>query len=167
MPPFAAIAQQQGIALLNNTVGQLASQLPGPIGQLGGQLASYGISQIPGLSSTSLSQLPGIDIAKISDIPGLSQFPLFNPLSIKDWFVPFDIGYGMSDCTLTSDCHEHNIDNTASGNMKNMSIPCMGEKQSCAHIEIRRNGISPTEKSRWISEEQKVPGGSGLGAAHL
>ena len=165
VPPFAAIAQQQGITLLNNTVGQLASQLPGPLGQLGGQLASYGISQIPGLSSTSLSQLPGIDIAKISDIPGLSQFPLFNPLSVKDWFVPFDIGYGMSDCTLTSDCHERNIDNTASGNMQNMAIPCMGATQSCAHIEVRRNLGNVTQNIRWISKEQQVSGGSGLASA--
>ena len=165
VPPLAALAQQQGIALLNNTVGQLASQLPGPIGQLGGQLANFGINQIPGLSSTSLNQLPGIDAAKISDIPGLSQFPLFNPLSVKDWFVPFDIGYGMSECSLGHDCHERNIDNTASGNMKNMSIPCMGEKQSCAHIEVRRNLGNVTQNIRWISKEQQVSGGSGLASA--
>ena len=165
VPPLAALAQQQGIALLNNTVGQLASQLPGPIGQLGGQLANFGINQIPGLSSTSLNQLPGIDAAKISDIPGLSQFPLFNPLSVKDWFVPFDIGYGMSECSLGHDCHERNIDNTASGNMKDMAIPCMGEKQSCAHIEVRRNLGNVTQNIRWISKEQQVSGGSGLASA--
>jgi murein DD-endopeptidase MepM/ murein hydrolase activator NlpD len=163
VPPIAALAQQQGV-FSGGTVGSIASAVQGPIGQLGGQLVSYGISQIPGLSSTSLSQLPGIDVAKISDIPGLDQFPLINPLSIKDWFVPFDIGYGMSPCNMGGDCHERNIDNTASGNLKDMSIPCMGKDQSCAHIEVRRNFANPTKNIRWISKEQKVPGGSGLGA---
>ena len=163
--PIAALANQQGVSLLNGTVGQLAPLIRGPLNQLGGQLVNYGISQIPGLSSVSLSQLPGINLAKISDIPGLSQFPLFNPLSIKDWFVPFDIGFGMSTCSMGGDCHERNIDNTASGNMQDMSIPCMGATQSCAHIEVRRNGANPTQNIRWISKEQKVSGGSGLGSA--
>jgi hypothetical protein len=162
-PPIAALAQQQGLS--GGTVGSVAPFLQGPVGQLGGQLTKYGISQIPGLEKISLSKLPGIDVAKISDIPGLDQFPLINPLSIKDWFVPFDIGYGMSPCSVTADCHERNIDNTASGNMKDMSIPCMGKDQSCAHIEVRRNFANPTKNIRWISKEQKVPGGSGLGAA--
>jgi hypothetical protein len=162
VPPIAAIARQQGLS--GGTVGSVAPFVQGQLGQLGGKLVNYGISQIPGLDKISLSQLPGIDVAKISDIPGLSQFPLFNPLSIKDWFVPFDIGYGMSPCSITADCHERNIDNTASGNLKNMSIPCLGEKQSCAHIEVRRNGPLPTTNIRWISKEQKVSGGSGLGA---
>jgi hypothetical protein len=164
VPPITALAQQQGL-LVSGTVGGIASAVQGPIGQLGGQLANYGISQIPGLSQVSLSNLPGIDVAKISDIPGLSQFPLINPLSIKDWFVPFDVGFGMSPCNMGGDCHERNIDNTASGNMENMSIPCMGKDQSCAHIEVRRNFASPTKNIRWISKEQKVSGGSGLGAA--
>ncbi len=163
-PPIAALAQQQGLSG-GGTVGSVAPFLQGQLGQLGGKLVNYGISQIPGLKNISLSKLPGIDVAKISDIPGLSQFPLFNPLSIKDWFVPFDIGFGMSPCSVTADCHERNIDNTASGNLENMSIPCMGEKQSCAHIEVRRNGPLPTTNIRWISKEQEVSGGSGLGAA--
>ena len=160
--PIATIALAQGV--FGDTVGDIASQVQGPIGQLGNELTKYSITQIPGLSSTSLSQLPGINAAKISDIPGLEQFPLVNPLSILDWFVPFDIPFGMSECNLGSDCHERNIDNTASGNMQNMSIPCTGEQQSCAHIEVRRNGLNPTDKIRWISKEQKVTGGSGLGS---
>ncbi len=163
VPPIAALAQQQGI-LSGGTIGSIAPMLQGPLGQLGGDLANFGISQIPGLSDTSLSNLPGIDTAKISDIPGLSQFPLINPLSIKDWFVPFDIGYGMSPCG-GGDCHERNIDNTASGNAENMSIPCLGAEQSCAHIEVKRNFLAPTKNIRWISKEQQVSGGSGLGAA--
>jgi murein DD-endopeptidase MepM/ murein hydrolase activator NlpD len=162
VPPIAALAQQQGLS--GGTVGSVAPFVQGQLGQLGGELTQFGISQIPGLSNLSLSQLPGIDVAKISDIPGLSQFPLFNPLSIKDWFVPFDIGFGMSPCSVTADCHERNIDNTASGNLENMSIPCMGEKQSCAHIEVRRNFANPTKNIRWISKEQEVSGGSGLGS---
>jgi LAS superfamily LD-carboxypeptidase LdcB len=165
-PPIEALARQQGVAGEGDgTVGGIASAVQGPIGQLGGQLVNYGISQIPGLSQVSLGQLPGISNAKISDIPGLTQFPLFNPLSIKDWFVPFDIGFGMSSCSMGGDCHERNIDNTASGNMQDMSIPCKGAQQSCAHIEVRRNGSNPADRSRWISKEQKVPGGSGLGSA--
>jgi hypothetical protein len=163
VPPIAALAQQQGL-VSGGTVGGMASAIQGPLGQLGGQLTQFGISQIPGLDSTSLSQLPGINSAKISDIPGLDQFPLMNPLSIMDWFVPFDIGYGMSPCSITADCHERNIDNTASGNLSDMSIPCMGKDQSCAHIEVRRNFVNPTKNIRWISKEQKVSGGSGLGA---
>jgi murein DD-endopeptidase MepM/ murein hydrolase activator NlpD len=161
VPPIQAIAQQQGVSGGGSTVGSVASVLQGPVGQLGGKLVNYGISQIPGLDKISLDKLPGIDIAKISDIPGLSQFPLINPLSIKDWFVPFDVGYGMSSCG-GGDCHERNIDNTASGNLKNMSIPCMGARQSCAHIEVRRWGPDATNKIRWISKEQLVPGGDGF-----
>jgi hypothetical protein len=165
VPPIAALAQQQGVyGGGGGTVGGMASMIQGPLGQLGGQLTQFGISQIPGLDSTSLSQLPGINSAKISDIPGLDQFPLMNPLSIMDWFVPFDIGYGMSPCSITADCHERNIDNTASGNLSDMSILCLGKDQSCAHIEIRRNFVNPTKNIRWISKEQKVSGGSGLGA---
>ena len=164
--PIQALVQQQGIAVLGTTVGEIAPQLQGTIGQLGDQLGNFSVTQIPGLSGVSLGQLPGINLAKIADIPGLSQFPLFNPLSIKDWFVPFDIPFGMSECKIGGDCHEHNIDNTASGNAKNMAIPCMGgAKQSCAHIEVRRNFINPTQHIRWISKEQKVSGGSGLGSA--
>jgi murein DD-endopeptidase MepM/ murein hydrolase activator NlpD len=166
VPPISAIAEQQGIS--GGTVGSVADIVQGPVGQLGDQLVNYGISEIPGLSSTSLSQLPGIDAAKISDIPGLDRFPLINPLSIKDWFVPFDIGYGMSPCNLGPECREFKIDNTASGNLENMSIPCEGgteDEIACDHIEVRRWGPDATSKIRWISKEQKVPGGSGLGAA--
>ena len=70
------------------------------------------------------------------------------------------MGFGMSECSLGHDCHERNIDKTASGNLKDMQISCMGEKQSCAHIEVKRK----PENIRWISKEQKVSGGSGLGA---
>ena len=137
VPPIQAIAQQQGIAASgSSTVGSISSLLQGPIGQLGGQLINYGISQIPGLSNLPLNQLPDWANAQIASIPGLGKIPLINPLSLKDYFVPFDIGFGMSECKMGWDCAERDIDNTASGNWKNMSIPCVGGP--CSHIEVRR-----------------------------
>jgi hypothetical protein len=38
-----------------------------------------------------------------------------------------------------------------------MSTPCMGEKQSCAHIEVRRNSLTPTTNIRWISPRSCTP----------
>jgi hypothetical protein len=166
VPPIQDLARQQGVGSGSGggTVGSIAPMIQGEIGQLGGGLTRYGISQIPGLSKVSLGKIPGIDLQAISDIPGLAYFPLFNPLSLKDYFVKYDVPLGMSDCTMGWDCHERNIDNTASGNESNTSIPCTGEDQSCAHIETRRNVGDVTKKTRWISKEQKVPGGGGLGA---
>jgi D-alanyl-D-alanine dipeptidase len=167
VPPIQDLARQQGVYgdSGGGTVGSVAPMIQGGIGQLGSKLVSYGISQIPGLSNISLGKIPGIDSQAISSIPGLSSFPLFNPLSLKDYFVKYDIPFGMSECAMGMDCHERNIDNTASGNEENTSISCTGKEQSCAHIEIRRNFGNPTDKSRWVSKEHKVPGGSGLGAA--
>jgi murein DD-endopeptidase MepM/ murein hydrolase activator NlpD len=166
VPPIQDLARQQGVydGSGGGTVGSVAPMIQGGIGQLGSSLTTYGISQIPGLSNVSLGKIPGIDLQAISDIPGLAYFPLFNPLSLKDYFVKYDIGYGMSDCAMGWDCHERNIDNTASGNESNTSIPCTGKDQSCAHIETRRNYGDVTKKTRWISKEQKVSGGSGLGS---
>jgi hypothetical protein len=160
-PPIQRMAELQGI-VGDRLIGEVAPYLYGILGDLGSELIQFGISSIPGLSGISLGSIPGIDIATIADIPGLSNFPLINPLSIKDWFVPFDIGFGMSPCKMGWDCHERNIDNTASGNWKNMAIPCMGAKQSCAHIEVRRNIGLKDKNIRWVSKEHKVPGGNGF-----
>jgi murein DD-endopeptidase MepM/ murein hydrolase activator NlpD len=167
VPPIQELARQQGVrggSLQGGggTIGAIAPFISGPVGQLGGSLVKYGISQIPGLSKIALGRIPGINLQAISSIPGLAYFPLFNPISLKDYFVKYDVGYGMSQCSMGSDCHERNIDNTASGNESNTSIPCMGETQSCAHIEVRRTLGNVTDKIRWISKEQKVPGGNGF-----
>jgi murein DD-endopeptidase MepM/ murein hydrolase activator NlpD len=167
VPPIQELARQQGVTGGSiqgggGTIGAIAPFISGPVGQLGGSLVKYGISQIPGLSKIALGKIPGINMQSISSIPGLAYFPLFNPISLKDYFVKYDVGYGMSKCSMGSDCHERNIDNTASGNESNTSIPCMGEEQSCAHIEVRRNFGNVTDKIRWISKEQKVPGGNGF-----
>jgi hypothetical protein len=156
---ISSIANQQGIDTIagNATIGEIASKLDGTIGQL--DLTNFAISDIPGLSDTALSQLPDWANAKIADVPGLSQIPLINPFSLKDYFVPFDIGFGMSPCNLGAECREFDIDNTASGNWENMSIPCEGGP--CAHIEVKRWG-NDTNKIRWVSKEQKVPGGNGF-----
>lgn len=160
-PPIQAIAQRQGIPTSgSSTVGSVSSALSGPIGQLGGELVSYGISQIPGLDNLPFNKLPDWANAQIAKIPGLGKIPLYNPLSLKDYFVPFDIGFGMSECKMGWDCTEKDIDNTASGNWKNMSIPCVGGP--CSHIEVRRWGPNATDKIRWVSKEQQVDGGSGF-----
>jgi hypothetical protein len=164
--PIQELAIEQGVSSGGGeTVGSIAPIVKGAIGQLGTKLMKYGISQIPGLSKVSLGKIPGIDSQAISSIPGLAYFPLFNPLSLKDYFVKYDIAFGMSECKMGWDCHEHNIDNTASGNLQDMSIPCTGKEQSCAYLQTRRNFGNVTSKINWISKEQKVSGGSGLGSA--
>ena len=162
VPPIAAIAAQQGVVPVEGTtIGSIAPFVQGPISQLGGELVNYGVSQIPGLSNIPISNLPGWATAQISSIPGLDHIPLINPLTLMDYFVPFDIGFGMSPCNLGPDCHERNIDNTASGNLDNLSIPCTGATQSCAHIEVKRWNNN-TNNIRWISKEQQVSGGNGF-----
>ena len=162
VPPIAAIAAQQGVVPVEGmTIGSIAPFVQGPISQIGGELVNYGVSQIPGLSNIPISNLPGWANAQIASIPGLDHIPLINPLTLMDYFVPFDIGYGMSPCNLGPDCHERNIDNTASGNFGNLSIPCKGAAQSCAHIEVKHwNGN--TNNIRWVSKEQQVSGGNGF-----
>lgn len=160
-PPIQSLAQQQGIDTAGGSIviAALSPIIQGNLGQLGSELEEYAISQIPGLEDVTLQQIPDWANAQIADIPGLSSIPLINPFSLKDYFVPFDIPFGMSPCKVSKDCREFNIDNTASGNWKNLSIPCIGGP--CSHIEVKRWG-GDTNKIRWVSKEHKVPGGNGF-----
>ncbi len=160
-PPIQALAQQQGVDTAGGSIAisALSPVIQGNLGQLGRELEQYAISQIPGLEDVTLQQIPDWADAQIADIPGLSSLPLINPFSLKDYFVPFDIPFGMSPCKVSKECREFNIDNTASGNWKNLSIPCIGG--SCSHIEVTRRG-GDTNKIRWVSKEHKVPGGNGF-----
>lgn len=160
-PPIAALAQQQGIDTARGSalIEEVAPLIQGDIGQLGSDLAKYAIAQIPGLGDVALQQIPDWENAQIAEIPGLSNTPLINPFSFKDYFVRFDIPFGMSPCEVSKECREFDIDNTASGNFEDLSIPCVGGP--CSHIEVTRWG-NDTNKIRWISKEQKVPGGNGF-----
>jgi hypothetical protein len=160
-PPIQALAQQQGVDTAGGliAIAALSPIIQGNLGQLGSELEQYTISQIPGLEDVTLQQIPDWADAQIADIPGLSSIPLINPFSLKDYFVPFDIPFGMSPCKVSKECREFNIDNTASGNWKNLSIPCIGGP--CSHIEVTRRG-GDTNKIRWVSKEHKVPGGNGF-----
>lgn len=160
-PPILALAQQQGIDTAGGSalLEVIAPLIQGAIKQLGSDLAKYAIAQIPGLGDVALQQIPGWANAQIAEIPGLSNAPLINPFSLKDYFVPFDIPFGMSPCDVSKECREFDINNTASGNFENLSIPCVGGP--CSHIEVTRWG-NDTNKIRWVSKEQKVPGGNGF-----
>lgn len=160
-PPIQALAQKLGIDTVGGSVliEAISPLITEPISYLGSDLANYAISQIPGLRALALQQFPGWADTQIAEVPGLSNVPLINSLLLKDYFVPFDIPFGMSPCNLSQECREFNIDNTASGNWKNMSIPCVSS--TCSHIEVKRLG-SDTNKIRWVSKEQKVPGGNGF-----
>lgn len=160
-PPIQALAQQQGVDTGGGSIAIAAISpiIQGTISQLGSELEQYAVSQIPGLEDIALQQIPDWADAQIADIPGLSSIPLINPFSLKDYFVPFDIPFGMSPCKVSKECREFNIDNTASGNWKNLSIPCIGGP--CSHIEVKRRG-GDTNKIRWVSKEQKVRGGNGF-----
>jgi len=159
--PIQALAQKQGIDIAGGSalIGEIAPIIKGNIGQLGSDLGKYAIGQIPGLGEVALQQLPGWENAQIASIPGLSNLPLINPFSLKDYFVPFDIPFGMSPCKVTKECREFDIDNTASGNFDDLSIPCVGGP--CSHIEVTR-WDNDTNKIRWVSKEQKVSGGNGF-----
>ncbi len=160
-PPIQALAQQQGVDTAGGSlaIAAISPIIQGNLGQLGSELEKYAVSQIPGLEDVALEQIPDWANAQIADIPGLSSLPLINPFSFKDYFVPFDIPFGMSPCKVGEECREFNIDNTASGNWKNLSIPCIGKP--CSHIEVKRWG-NDTNKIRWVSKEHKVPGGNGF-----
>lgn len=159
--PIQALAQRQGINTNAGTapIEQVAPLIQGDLNQLGGDLENYAISEVPGLPDLSLSELPDWAQAQIAEVPGLSNTPLIAPLSLMDYFVPFDIPFGMSPCRGSQDCREFDIDNTASGNWENMSIPCEGGP--CSHIEVNRWGNN-SQKIRWITKEQKVSGGNGF-----
>lgn len=159
-PPIQALAQQQGVSISSNSpaIGQVAPLIQGRLAQLGSQSSNYSLSQIPGLSNVPISYLPDWAQAQIAEIPGLSNVPIVN-LPGLDYFVPFDIPFGMSLCRSLQDCREFNIDNTASGNWENRSIPCVGGP--CSHIEVKR-WLNNTTNIRWVSKEQKVPGGNGF-----
>lgn len=160
-PPIAALAQQQGVDTAGGSIliETLAPLIQGNFSQLGSSLSKYAIAQIPGLGDIALQQLPNWANAQIAEVPGLSNIPLINPFSLKDYFVEFDIPFGMSPCKLGQECREFDIDNTASGNFDNLSIPCVGGP--CSHLEVTRWG-NDTNKIRWVSKEQKVPGGNGF-----
>ncbi len=159
-PPIQALAQQQGVdtALGSVAIETISPRIQGTISQLGSSQTEYSISQIPGLENVALKQIPDWENAQIADIPGLSSVPLIDPFSLKDYFIPFDIPFGMSPCKVGKECREFDIDNTASGNWNNSSISCVGAP--CSHIEVTRRG-NDTNKIRWISKEQKVSGGNG------
>lgn len=159
-PPIQALAQQQGVdtALGSVAIAAISPVIQGNLSQLGSELEEYAIAQIPGLEDVTLQQIPNWENAQIADIPGLSSVPLIDPFSLKDYFIPFDIPFGMSPCKVGKECREFNIDNTASGNWNNLSISCVGAP--CSHIEVTRRG-NDTNKIRWISKEQKVSGGNG------
>ncbi|WP_199192487.1 hypothetical protein, partial [Chlorogloea sp. CCALA 695] len=114
-PPIQALAQQQGIdtALGSVAIKEISPRIQGTISQLGNSQTEYSISQIPGLENVALKQIPDWENAQIADIPGLSSVPLIDPLSLKDYFIPFDIPFGMSPCKVGKECREFNIDNTA------------------------------------------------------
>jgi hypothetical protein len=160
-PPIQALAQQQGVDTEGGSIviKAISPLVRGTISQLGDELTQYAIAQIPGLEDIALQQIPDWADAQIADIPGLSSIPLINPFSLKDYFVPFDIPFGMSPCKVSKECREFNIDNTASGNWRNLSIPCVGGP--CSHIEVTRRG-GDTNKIRWVSKEHKVRGGNGF-----
>jgi len=75
--------------------------------------------------------------AQIAEIPGLSNIHLINRFSLKDYFVEFDIPFGMSPCRPNWRSVAGCVITQRQGYWQ-LSIPCVGGP--CSHLEVTRWG---------------------------
>jgi murein DD-endopeptidase MepM/ murein hydrolase activator NlpD len=157
-PPKEAV---QIIDSIPGIGGVSLKSITGPLGS--GALKDLGVPEIPKLSDK-------LKIPTIDKIPGLEYLPLaLSILTLKDYVIPMDVVYGGgknfgSPCKMGRECKEDVVlNNTASGNADNTSIPCKKEdfegEPDCGHLEVRRRGgMGAQRKIRWVNKLQKVPG---------
>jgi hypothetical protein len=123
------------------------------LGQLGDQLNSFAITDIPGLENIPLQNLRDWGNSTIAGVPGLADVPLAqmpNPIGAVGSLGMVDVVYGPAEQDRT---------NTISGsNQVGFEAACQTE---CAHAELT---ASPElHGKQWISGKyQEVEGGEGF-----
>ncbi len=134
----------------NPDLGQLK------LGDLGEQLNSFAIADIPGLQNVPLQNLKDWGDSTIGGVPGLADVPfdqMPNPVGAAGILGMVDVVYGAA---------ESDRQNTISGSkQEGFAVPCQTE---CGYVEMA--GSPALYGKQWISGKyQKVRGGEGALAA--
>jgi hypothetical protein len=164
VPPLEALIGQalpvsslRGLSGNDLTVANLLAEFPDlgqlSLGQLGSQLNSFALTDIPGLTDISLQNFRDWGNSTIGGVPGLASVPLDqmpNPLSGVGAIGQIDIVYGQAETQRQT---------TISGSQQaGFQVPC---EESCAHVEF--TGTPGLHGKQWISGQvQQVPGGEGF-----
>jgi hypothetical protein len=152
--PISSLRRLSGHDL---TLSNLLAEFPDlgqlSLGQLGSQLNSFALTDIPGLTSISLQNFRDWGNSSINGVPGLVSVPLDqmpNPLSGVGAIGQIDMVYGQAETQRQS---------TISGSKQaGFQVPC---EESCAHVEFA--GTPGLHGKQWISGQvQQVPGGEGF-----
>ncbi|MBE9110330.1 hypothetical protein IQ273_12995 [Nodosilinea sp. LEGE 07298] len=164
VPPLEALISEalpvsslQGLNGNDLTLSNLVAEFPDlgqlSLGQLGSQLNSFALTDIPGLTGISLQNFRDWGNSTIGGVPGLASVPLDqmpNPLSGAGAIGQIDMVYGQAETQRQT---------TISGSKQaGFQVPC---EESCAHVEFA--GTPGLHGKQWISGQvQQVPGGEGF-----
>ncbi|WP_156119913.1 hypothetical protein [Leptolyngbya sp. KIOST-1] len=164
VPPLEALISQalpvsslRGLSGNDLSLANLLAEFPDlgqlSLGQLGSQLNSFALSDIPGITGISLQNFRNWGNSTISGVPGLASVPLDqmpNPLSGAGAIGQIDMVYGQVETQRQA---------TISGSKQaGFQVPC---EESCAHVEFA--GTPDLHGKQWISGQvQQVPGGEGF-----
>ena len=141
----------------NDTIAELLGEYPAlgqlNLGDLGDQLNSFAITDIPGLDNVPLQNFTDWGNSTLGGVPGLADVPfdqMPNPIGSVGLLGQVDVAYGPA---------EQSRQNTISGSYQaGFSVAC---ETDCAHVELT---ASPTlHGKQWISGKyQEVRGGEGI-----
>jgi hypothetical protein len=164
VPPLDALIAEvlpvsslRGFSDHDLTLSSLLAEFPDlgqlSLGQLGSQLNSFALTDIPGLTGISLQNFRDWGNSTIGGMPGLASVPLDqmpNPLSGAGAIGQIDMVYGQAETQRQT---------TISGSKQaGFQVPC---EDSCAHVEFA--GTPGLHGKQWISGQvQQVPGGEGF-----
>ncbi|MEL7358230.1 MAG: hypothetical protein AAFN40_16905 [Cyanobacteria bacterium J06560_6] len=142
---------------LSDSIGDVLTALPEVgqlnLGQLGDQLSSFAITDIPGLEDVPIQNFQDWGNSTISGVPGLANVPLAqmpNPIGAVGALGMVDVVYGPA---------ESDRANTISGSKQvGFAAACQTD---CAHAEL--TGAPELHGKQWISGQyQEVEGGEGF-----
>lgn len=151
------VSSLQGLNENDLTLSNLLAEFPDlgqlSLGQLGSQLNSFAVNDIPGLTGISLQNFRDWGNSTIGGVPGLASVPLDqmpNPLSGAGAIGQIDMVYGQAETQRQT---------TISGSKQaGFQVPC---EDSCAHVEFA--GTPGLHGKQWISGQvQQVQGGEGF-----
>ena len=141
----------------NDTIAELLGEYPElgqlNLGDLGDQLNSFAITDIPGLDTVPLQNFADWGNSTLGGVPGLADVPfdqMPNPIGSVGLLGQVDVAYGPA---------EQSRQNTISGSYQaGFNVAC---ETDCAHVELT---ASPAlHGKQWISGKyQEVRGGEGI-----
>jgi hypothetical protein len=163
VPPLASLVNQSWSETpgfnpnANATIAELLAASP-ELGQLslsnlGDQLSTFAITDIPGLENVPLQNLRDWGNSTIAGIPGLAEVPfdqMPNPISTVGLLGQVDVVYGPAE--------QDRRDTISGSHQAGFNVPC---ETDCAYVELT---ASPElHGKQWISGKyQEVPGGEGF-----